>query len=124
MKVSFDQAYTAMSVEVSICTGEDIQNWCVSLFLRSKLDIEEEVMTVIEEKIAFTKTGGACFPFFQIFLFVRLLFEYVNNSSLLLHADFYLQVQDNLYLEFEFRQLKNYLQSAYLNMECNCPGER
>lgn len=97
------------------------------LFLISKLDIEEEVMTIIEERIASTKTfvEGVCFPFFQIFLFVRLLFEYVNNSSLSLHADFYLQIQDYLRLEFEFRPLKgtNYLQSANLSMECNCPGE-
>lgn len=59
------------------------------LFLISKLDIEEEVMTIIGERIASTKTfvEGVCFPF----LFVRLLFEYVNNSSLSLHADFYLQ---------------------------------
>lgn len=97
------------------------------LFLISKLDIEEEVMTIVGERIASTKTfvEGVCFPFFQIFLFVRLLFEYVNNSSLSLDADFYLQIQDYLRLEFEFRPLKgtNYLQSANLSMECNCPGE-
>lgn len=34
------------------------------LLLISKLDIEEEVMTIIEERIASTKTGGVCFPFF------------------------------------------------------------
>lgn len=56
-------------------------------------------MTIIGERIASTKTfvEGVCFPFFQIFLFVRLLFEYVNNSSLSLHADFYLQIQDSVF---------------------------
>lgn len=36
------------------------------LFLISKLDIEEEVMTIIGERIASTKTfvEGVCFPFF------------------------------------------------------------
>lgn len=44
-----------MPVKVSICAGGDIQNWWVSLFLRSKLDIEEGIITVIEERIASTK---------------------------------------------------------------------
>lgn len=53
-----------MPVKVSICAGGDIQNWKVSLFLRSKLDIEEGVITVIEEIVAATETRGVCFSFF------------------------------------------------------------
>lgn len=105
--------------------GADVQNWCVSLSLKSRVDKQEGWMTEREQRVAYARTEGFAFPLFHIFLFVSFLFECVKNCLLPVHASFHFQLQDHLHLKFGFRLLKgrNYLQCANVNVECNCPGD-
>lgn len=110
-------------MNTSVCMGGEVQNWWVSLSLKSRVGKQEGLMSEIESKELLPSGPkdllSLCFTCFCLSAFHLNMWKTVS-----VHAGFYFQLQDHLHLKFGFRLLKgrNYLQCANVNVERSCPG--